>query len=141
MTDAKSPERIWAVFLEHEAGGLPSVHASCSKTKGTAYVRSDIYDALAKERDELRAEVDRLASHAANGWAQYKHWIERYRIAADERDAALARATAAEADAERLAEAGNIVNLVHGSFGAARKGWEAALSTHTQLVNAKEGNE
>ena len=53
----------------------------------------------------LRAEVERLASHAANGWAQYNHWIERYRIAADERDAALARANAATEMRERAAEA------------------------------------
>ena len=66
MTDVKAPERIWVTgeyriwptFRSFTASDLDH-----SNDDGTCdypeYVRADLYDALAKERDELRADIVR----------------------------------------------------------------------------------
>ncbi len=110
MDDVKAPERIWAVFLEHEAGGLPSVHASCSKTKGTAYVRGDLYSAISKERYELQAGLNWL-KRSIFGSDDYHpsllvgNFAEMAQITEVARKAAFERAEKAEDEVERLRQA------------------------------------
>lgn len=101
MTDAKAPERIWAVnFVEvqHDldaAGKYWNNHVNCGKE----YIRKDLYGAIAKERDELKAKVERLTSGSvceiaatnANVMSYVQHWE--------------GRAEKAEVEVERLREA------------------------------------
>ena len=59
MTEVKeNPERIWAAAAKHGYGEWQDVTDGLPRP--VEYVRADLYDALAKERDELQAEVKRL---------------------------------------------------------------------------------
>ena len=58
MADVKAPERIWAAAAKHGYGEWQDVTDGLPRP--VEYVRADLYDALAKERDELQAEVDKL---------------------------------------------------------------------------------
>ena len=55
MTDTKAPERIWADDVEGRSWEYGYVH-----DLQVEYIRKDLYDALANERDELQAEVENL---------------------------------------------------------------------------------
>lgn len=60
MTDAKEPERIWAYSWtgkEGRQGQWDYIDTSHYYGNVFEYIRADLYDALAKERDELAAEV------------------------------------------------------------------------------------
>lgn len=60
MTDAKAPERIWATGDTRNGSWT---HEQVPEKWGAAvteFVRADLYDAAIKQRDELRAEVERL---------------------------------------------------------------------------------
>ena len=145
MTDTAELERLAAHYDERvsQHDGLRRLMPNIRSERGRE--TRDIHETTAgviREVIALRAEAERLASHAANGWAQYNHWIERYRIAADERDAALARANAAEGDADRLAKAlDRVIDWTEwplDRFGPIIQQAEFALAAHTQRVNAKE---
>lgn len=45
----KIPDRIWAVFVRHEQGGLPRTYATAEKTKGVEYVRAALAAAQPKD--------------------------------------------------------------------------------------------
>ncbi|QRZ14692.1 hypothetical protein JWJ88_17155 [Paracoccus methylovorus] len=99
MTDTKAPERIWAFEdypsrrAEPRSGWWIDEQSECPEGS-PGYIRADLHDALAKQRDKLAAEIERLTAHAESGWAQSRYWMDRYHVAADERDAALAREAA-----------------------------------------------
>lgn len=61
--NSENPERIWAYAWtgkEGFQGQWDYFDTSPHYGNVTEYVRADLYDALAKERDELQAEVERL---------------------------------------------------------------------------------
>jgi len=58
--DTNAPERIWAVFEQHESNrGHPVVFASAKKTKGQEYVRADLYDAERQRAEAAEADAQR----------------------------------------------------------------------------------
>lgn len=131
MTDVKAPERIWVTseyslwptFRSFTASDLDH-----SNDDGTCdypeYVCADLYDALAKERDELQAEIARLTAER-DDWAYkfnegcntYSEMYVSLEKAEDERDAAikaLCEAAKAKGQAEGKLAASEMAGVVEG---------------------------
>lgn len=70
MADAKAPERIWAWDDKTPTERDKGWSACDAGTGSTEYVRKDLHDALAKERDGLATEVERLTAERDHALAQ-----------------------------------------------------------------------
>lgn len=85
MTDKTTalPDRIWAVFLPHEQGGLPRTYATAEKTKGAEYVRatqlSEALDRAAECEGSLNNLLTALNFHTGenHGIMAIRHLVDR----------------------------------------------------------------